>query len=92
MYYLLLYEYVEDMAERRTPYREAHLKIVGDLKERGILITASAYSNPLDGAALIFDGKSKAVIEDFVRRDPYVLNGLVPRHRIHEWNATLPGS
>jgi hypothetical protein len=24
-YYLLLYEYVDDMPERRRPYREAHL-------------------------------------------------------------------
>ena len=92
MYYLLLYDYEENMVERRAPYREAHLKMVAEVKERGILVSASAFANPLDGAALVFDGGSREAVEEFVRRDPYVINGLVPRHRIREWNATLPGS
>lgn len=27
MYYLLLYDVVDQFAERRTPYRDAHLKL-----------------------------------------------------------------
>ena len=35
MYYMLLYDYVDDVLERRPAYRDAHLKLLTDLHERG---------------------------------------------------------
>ncbi len=89
MYYVLLYDYVEDVATKRAPYREQHLALVRKLHERGELLMAGAWANPLDGAALVFRTDSSRAVEDFVAADPYVKHGLVTRWRIREWNVAV---
>ena len=37
MYSLLLYDYVDDIVERRVPFREAHLALVREAHEQGVL-------------------------------------------------------
>lgn len=91
MYYVLLYDYVEDVATKRTPYREQHLALVRKLHERGDLLMAGAWANPLDGAALVFRVDSPKAVEDFVAADPYVKHGLVTRWRIREWSVAVGG-
>jgi len=88
---MLLYDYVDDMATRRTPFREQHLGLVRRLHERGELLMAGAWANPLDGAALVFRVPSAKAIEDFVAADPYVKHDLVTRWRIREWNVVVGG-
>lgn len=89
MYFLLLYDYVENVVERRAPYREAHLGLVGEYVERGELVLGGAFANPTDGAAIVFKVENQAKIEDFVERDPYVTNGLVTGWRIREWTVVV---
>ena len=91
MYYVLLYDYVKDVAERRTPFRQTHLGMLGKLKDEGKVLMAGAWSDPLDGAAFVFKGPDKSVVEDFVRVDPYVANGLVTQWRVREWNVVVGG-
>ncbi len=91
MYYVLLYDYVEDVATKRTPYREQHLALVRKLHERGELLMAGAWANPLDGAALVFRVDSPKAVEGFVAADPYVRHGLVTRWRIREWSVAVGG-
>ena len=87
MKYLLFYDYVENMLERRTPHREAHLALALAYQERGALQMAGAFADPTDGAVFVFtDG---AAAESFVEEDPYVAAGLVPAHRIREWNVVI---
>lgn len=87
MYFLLFYDYVENVVERRAPFREAHLALVNEFVERGALVLAGAYADPVDGAALVFQVDDRADIEAFVARDPYVDNGLVSGWRIREWSV-----
>ncbi len=89
MYSLLFYDYVENVVERRAPYREAHLALVGEYVERGELILGGAFANPADGAAIVFNVEDQAKIEEFVQRDPYVRNGLVTGWRIREWTVVV---
>jgi uncharacterized protein YciI len=35
--------------------------------------------------------RSRAAAEEFVREDPFVLNGVVASHEIKDWNETLLG-
>ena len=35
MYWLLFYDYVDDIADRRGPYREAHLAVAREAHEAG---------------------------------------------------------
>lgn len=36
-YFLLIYDYVPDILEKRTPYREEHLKLAKDASEQGAI-------------------------------------------------------
>jgi hypothetical protein len=83
---LLIYEYVEDMAQRRGPYREAHLERIRAQRAAGKLVIAGALGNPPTGAALAFKGVEREEVEQFVHADPYFEAGLVTSFRIEPWN------
>ena len=87
MYFVLLYDYVDDVAERRPQFREEHLSAVSAHVERGEIIMAGAWANPMDGAAVVFRCEDRSLAERFVEHDPYVKNGLVPSWRIREWTV-----
>lgn len=89
MYSLLFYDYVDDIAERRTPFREAHLTLAREMHERGILLMAGALVEPLDGAVLAFVTDDRSIVENFVAQDPYVREGLVTSWRIRSWNVVI---
>jgi uncharacterized protein YciI len=89
MHYVLFYDYVDDMANRRAPYRADHLALARQYHEQGKLLMAGAWADPLDGAALVFRVDDPAEVAAFVARDPYVVNGLVPSHRIREWTVVI---
>ncbi|MEO6397724.1 MAG: YciI-like protein [Tepidiformaceae bacterium] len=87
MKYLLLYDYIEDVVERRAPLREGHLGMAKRYLEEGTLLMAGALNDPIDGAVLVF--KDREAAEAFAAEDPYVLNGLVTSHRVREWNVVV---
>lgn len=84
--YLLLYTYVEDMAERRGPYREEHLAKIRAARDAGQITMAGALGTPPTGGAMVWTGVTPADIERFTAADPYVINGLVTSQRIERWN------
>jgi uncharacterized protein YciI len=86
MHHLLIYEYVEGMAEHRGPYRSSHLDRVREQQNRGHLTLAGALGDPPTAAAFVFEGVDRAHIDAFVAGDPYVEAGLVPAYRIEVWN------
>lgn len=89
-YYALFYsELVPDYVARRGIYREAHLGLAREAHARGELLLAGALTDPVDGALLIFRVNDAKVVEEFVRKDPYVLNGLVKRWEIRAWNVVV---
>ena len=90
MHYLLFYAVVEDYAEKRAPFRAAHLKHAREAVARGELILGGALANPVDGALLVFQGTSPVVAESFATGDPYVRHGLVTHWHVREW-ATVVG-
>jgi uncharacterized protein YciI len=89
MHWLLTYDYVEDIAARRAPLREAHLGLVRDLHDRGVLLMAGAVGDPIDGALLVFTAEDQAVVEEFVAQDPYVKGGLVTAWQVRPWNVVV---
>jgi len=88
-HYLLFYETCDNYVERRAAFRELHLKHASAASERGELVLAGAFGDPAEGAVLLFRGESPAVAESFAQNDPYVLNGLIPRWRVREWNTVV---
>lgn len=89
LHYLLLYDYVDGIVERRAPHREAHLAMARESHARGELLLGGALADPVDGAVLLFEADSPSVVEDFVSRDPYVQAGLVTRWRIRPWTVVI---
>ncbi len=89
MHYLLLYDVVEDYAQRRVPFRALHLEHGRQALARGELVLGGAFANPVDGAVLLFQGSSPEVAEKFAKTDPYVLNGLVTNWRVREWTTVI---
>lgn len=87
--YLLIYEYAADAPERRAALRREHLGLAWQANERGDLVLAGAFANPIDGAVLHFRCESPALIEEFVRADPYVRHGIVTSWRVREWTTVV---
>ncbi len=89
MYYILFYETVSDYIERRADFRDSHLSMAQQAYEAGDLVMAGAFSDPPDGAALVFKGDSSDVAEEFARNDPYVQNGLITKWHIRPWTVVI---
>ena len=89
MMYILFYDYGENAVERRAPYRERHLGLLRQNLDTGDLVIAGAYTDPLDGAAIVF--RTREAAEAFIASDPYVSSGLVTGWRIREWNVVVGG-
>jgi uncharacterized protein YciI len=90
MYLALLYDPAPSYLERRKAFREEHLALVRQYQQQGRILMAGAF-NPPDGALLVFRVESAAEVEEFVKADPYVRNGVVTGHRIREWIVVVGG-
>jgi uncharacterized protein YciI len=89
-YYALFYrEVVPDFVAQRAVYREEHLGLAREAHSRGELVLAGALAEPPDGALLIFRGGDDTAAQEFVRKDPYVRNGLVKRWEIRPWTVVV---
>ena len=87
MHYILFYNFVQDYLNKRTPFREEHLKLVREMHNRGELVLAGAFAEPADGAALVF--RSQEAAEKLVKIDPYLRNGLVTKFYIRKWTTVV---
>jgi uncharacterized protein YciI len=90
-YWLLFYDYVDDVLDRRGPLRSEHLERAQAAVDRGELLMAGALAEPVDGAVFVFTVDGPAPIEAFVDGDPYVKGGLVTRWRIRPWTVVIGG-
>jgi len=91
-YYVLFYDVVDDYMERRTEFREEHLKLVRELYDQGDLLLGGALADPADRVLLVFRTGNMEVINEFVHKDPYVKNGLVARWKIRPWTVVIGNS
>jgi uncharacterized protein len=82
---ILFYEYVDDMLERRVPYRDAHIAYLRAARDTGRVLLAGALGNPPHGAAIVFVNEDTQEIERFADEDPYVKAGLVTARRVEPW-------
>ncbi len=85
--------FVEGVAEKRVPYREAHLAHLRDMGERGLLALGGALLNTEDQSLvqglLIARAENKSVIEEELKKDSYWVNGIWREITIYEWNVVV---
>lgn len=89
MYWLLLYDLVDDYLDRRAPLRGAHLRLAKAAEGRGELVMAGALAEPADRAVLVFAADTADVAEAFARADPYVEEGLVSSWTVRPWTVVV---
>lgn len=88
MKYVLFYESADDVRSKAPPHLPAHRARFLDFHARGTLLMVGTFGNPQEeGSMGIFTSREAA--EEFVRGDPFVLNGVVRAWHIREWNEVL---
>ena len=86
--HLLIYDYVEDVVDKRGPHRAGHLQMGDDLARRGASRRwAASIGDPPHGGVLVFRVEDAAEVEAFARADPYVENGVVTSYRVEPWTV-----
>jgi uncharacterized protein len=89
MYYILFYETNDNYIKNREPYRKEHLLLAQEALDKGTLVMGGALSDPSDKAVLIFKSDNSLIVEEFVKNDPYVKNGLIKKWQVRKWNVVI---
>ncbi len=87
MKYVMFYDVAPDGLTKVRANFEAHRARLDEFHARGILLMAGPLGNPPEGAMGVFTTKEAA--EEFIKDDPFVVNGVVKSWRIVEWNEVL---
>ena len=88
MKYVVFYESTGDIAARAREHFPAHHAWYMSFHERGLLLMLGPFADPGTVSAMaVFTTREAA--EEFVKEDPFVLNGVVSHWTIREWNEAL---
>ncbi|MCU1397173.1 MAG: hypothetical protein JWN62_282 [Acidimicrobiales bacterium] len=88
MKYVLLYESPPELdMEAIQTHFPAHRARWREFSEAGTLLAIGPFADPRDGAMAVLTTREAA--EELATGDPFVLNGLVARWSIKEWNEAL---
>jgi hypothetical protein len=85
---ILGYDGPEGQARRKL-HRPAHLARVEALAAQGRLVLAGPLTDGV-GSLIIIEADSRAEAEEFIKNDPYVLQGVFQRYEIHPFQQVLP--
>ena len=88
MYYLLIYELVENYLTAREAFRAQHFEHIKVAQARGEFILGGAF-DPAVEAGLLFKVTDQSIVENFAKTDPYVINGLVKAWHIKKWSIVI---
>ena len=85
MKYVLFYE-TGDIGKAQENF-PAHRERFQRFHAEGRVLMLGPFADPEEGAMSIFPTREDA--EGFARGDPFVLNGVVARWEVREWNEAL---
>jgi uncharacterized protein len=89
--YVLFYESADDVRSKAPAHFAAHVARWKQFQNAGTLLMIGTFANAQDdGSMAIFTSREAA--EEFVKSDPFVLNGVVRRWTIREWNEAIAAS
>jgi uncharacterized protein len=85
---VVFYESADNVLEKAPAHFPAHSERVDEFHARGTLLLTGTFADPqAQGSMAIFTTREAA--EEFIAGDPFVLNGVVKRFEIREWNEVL---
>jgi uncharacterized protein len=82
--YVMWGSYCENVMEKRTPFREAHLAGLATQKAAGTLVTLG----PTQDSTMVFgiyEADNPATVQALIEADPYWVNGIWTDYNIKEW-------
>jgi uncharacterized protein len=82
--YVMWGSYCEDVLEKRTPYRQAHLDGLAAQKESGVLITIGP-TQDLTKVFGIYEADSEDAVCQLIEADPYWEHGIWTEYEVREW-------
>ncbi|HEX8008583.1 MAG TPA: YciI family protein [Trebonia sp.] len=84
--YLMFYQVAEGFQAGAREHFPAHQARYQEFMRRGVLLAVGPFT---DGGAMgVFT--SRAAAEEFVRDDPFVINGVVSEWHVREWRQVTP--
>jgi uncharacterized protein len=88
MKYVLFYDSADDVASKAPAHFPAHKERLDQFHAAGTLQMVGTFGDPqTEGSMAIFTTREAA--QEFAEGDPFVLNGVVARWHIREWNEIL---
>ena len=82
--FVLLYHPEPSAMAKAQEVFPAHRARLDDFHTRGLLLHVGPFADRSRGAMGIF--VSQQACDDFIREDPFMLNGVVARHEILRWD------
>jgi lactoylglutathione lyase len=68
--------FAPDAAERRGPFRQAHLERIARLRTEGVILEGGAFLDALTGSVMLIRAADAAAARAVVEGDVYVANGI----------------
>ncbi len=88
MKYVVFYDSADDVGSKAPAHFPAHSARLQEFHARGTLLLVGTFGSPQEeGSMAVFSSREAA--EEFVKGDPFVLNGVVRDWHIREWNEVL---
>jgi uncharacterized protein len=88
MKYVLFYESADNVAANAPPHFPAHKQRLDAFHARGDLLMVGTFGDPqTQGSMSVFASREAA--EEFAQGDPFVINGVVRRWEIRDWDEVL---
>ncbi len=87
--FMLTFDYVPNIVERRQPYRAEHLARLHKARDDGTLIMAGAVTEPVDGALLVVTADSPGEVLAWAAEDPYARAGLIRGFGVRELSVAV---
>ena len=84
---LMFYEMATEGMSKAQANFAAHRARLDEFHARNELLMAGPFANIAEGAMGIFT--SRAAAEEFIQGDHFVLNGVVAKWTVREWNEVL---
>jgi uncharacterized protein len=84
---VLLYEPADDVLARAPAHFPAHKARLDAFHADGTLLMVGTFGNPTEGSMAVFTTREAA--EAFVAGDPFVLEGVVRRWVVRDWDEVL---
>ncbi len=84
---ILRYNYIDNMAEKRAPYRQSHILHIQSYSSKNKIKMAGAVGNAVEGLFIFNENVSKEEITSFLKNDPYFQNNLVAQYSISDYTV-----